>query len=334
MSAYYNEHDPFAANWLRELIKAGHIPAGYVDERSIEDVTPDEIKSYTQCHFFAGIGGWPYALRLAGWPDDRPAWTGSAPCQPFSAAGKGGGFADERHLWPAFLWLIGQQRPPVVFGEQVSSKAGRDWFAVVSADLEAHGYAVGAADLCAAGVGAPHIRQRLYFAADAERNFDRCEAEASDNKWEKADRPANRSGGHSGAFVPLANAESKRRQQDTGSQRNVRGQERRQKAVSQSPSDCAKVIPLADASSKRLAGRESQPGDDGPQQPTVKRASGAWADIEYLPCSDGKARPTQSGLFPLAHGVPARVGRLRGYGNAIVPPLAAEFVAAYLEAVE
>ena len=125
---YYNEIDPKAAAWLRELIKHGHIARGVVDERSIVDVRPDELMGYTQCHFFAGIGIWSYALRLSGWPDDRPVWTGSCPCQPFSAAGKGKGFEDERHLWPVWHNLIKECRPPVVFGEQVASKAGLEWF--------------------------------------------------------------------------------------------------------------------------------------------------------------------------------------------------------------
>jgi DNA (cytosine-5)-methyltransferase 1 len=80
MTAYYNELDPFAAAWLRNLIAAGLIPQGEVDERSIEDVTPNDLAGFRQCHFFAGIGGWPLALRLAGWPDERPVWTGSCPC--------------------------------------------------------------------------------------------------------------------------------------------------------------------------------------------------------------------------------------------------------------
>ncbi len=168
MTAYYNEFDPKAAAWLRELIRRDLIAPGDVDERSISDVRPEDLDGYTQHHFFAGIGGWSYALRLADWPDDRPCWTGSCPCQPFSAAGKGKGTDDERHLWPAFRWLIAQRKPPVVFGEQVASTAGREWITGVRADLEAMGYAVGAADLCAAGIGAPHIRQRLWWVADAE----------------------------------------------------------------------------------------------------------------------------------------------------------------------
>ena len=166
MVSYYNEIDPYAAQWLRNLIANKLIADGDVDERSICDVAAADLHGYTQCHFFAGIGVWSYALRLAGWPDDRPVWTGSCPCQPFSAAGKGKGFDDERHLWPEFHRLISECRPPVVFGEQVASKDGLAWLDTVQSDMEASGYALGAADLCAAGVGAPHIRQRLWFVGE------------------------------------------------------------------------------------------------------------------------------------------------------------------------
>ncbi|WP_366938397.1 DNA cytosine methyltransferase [uncultured Desulfovibrio sp.] len=143
MAVYYNEHDPFAAAWLRALIRAGHIASGEVDTRSIEDVLPSDLAGFIQCHFFAGIGVWSYALRQAGWPDDRPVWTGSCPCQPFSAAGKGKGFADERHLWPAFHHLICQCRPANVLGEQVASRDGLAWLDLVQSDMEAAGYACG-----------------------------------------------------------------------------------------------------------------------------------------------------------------------------------------------
>jgi DNA (cytosine-5)-methyltransferase 1 len=164
---YYNEFDPFASAWLRELIKAGHIPQGIVDERSIEDVLPGDLVGFNQCHFFAGIGGWSLALRIAGVPDDYQIWTGSCPCQPFSAAGNRSGANDSRHLWPHFRWLIQQRKPAKVAGEQVASADGRAWFSGVQADLEALGYGAAAADLCSAGIGAPHIRQRLYWFADS-----------------------------------------------------------------------------------------------------------------------------------------------------------------------
>lgn len=167
-AAYYNEIDPFAAQWLRNLIAAGHIAPGEVDERSIEDVTPDDLRGFTQCHFFAGIGVWSHSLRLAGWPDDKPVWTGSCPCQPFSAAGKGDGFADERHLWPHFFHLISERRPQHVFGEQVASGNANTWFDLVQADLEGMGYAFGLVPFTSAGIGAPHIRERAYWVANAD----------------------------------------------------------------------------------------------------------------------------------------------------------------------
>ena len=165
--AFYNEIDPYCAQWLRNLIDAGHIAPGVVDERSIEDIAPNELREYTQVHCFAGIGVWSYALRLAGWPDDRPVWTGSCPCQPFSSAGKGHGFADERHLWPAWHHLIRECRPSVVFGEQVENAITHGWVDLVATDLESCGYAFGAIGVPAAAVS-DHSRERVWFVADAD----------------------------------------------------------------------------------------------------------------------------------------------------------------------
>lgn len=202
--AYYNEFDPYAAQWLRNLVAAGHIAPGDVDERSIEDVKPGDVTGYTQCHFFAGIGVWSYALRRAGWSDGRPVWTGSCPCQPFSQAGQGNGFADERHLWPAWFHLISQCQPGVVFGEQVASRDGLAWLDLVLSDLEAAGYARGAVDLCAAGVGAPHIRQRLWIYANPLANAD----VANVDEWTQAVKQAELIGG--GSYVLMANTDDVR----------------------------------------------------------------------------------------------------------------------------
>lgn len=188
MAAWYNENDKRLADILEALIEAGEIAPGVVDRRSIWDVTPLDLAGFTQHHFFAGAGIWSYALRQAGWPDDLPVWTGSCPCQPFSQGGKGKGFADERHLWPAWDHLIKIARPRTIFGEQVASPDGLAWLDLVRSDLEAAHYASGFLDLCAAGFGAPELRQRLYFAADT---YD-AERRAAFTGRHFRDRPAPR----------------------------------------------------------------------------------------------------------------------------------------------
>lgn len=165
MSAYYNENNPCAASALRQMIRDGVIAHGVVDDRSIEDVKPNDLQRFTQAHFFAGSGAWSVAARQAGWSDDRRLWTASCPCQPFSVAGKGGGTDDARHLWPHLFRLVRAVRPPVLVGEQVAGTAGYGWFDGVAADLEGEGYACRAVDIPALGVNAPHQRNRLYWVA-------------------------------------------------------------------------------------------------------------------------------------------------------------------------
>jgi DNA (cytosine-5)-methyltransferase 1 len=92
MSALYNEIEPYACDWLEGLSREGHIARGAVERRSIADLKPEDVADATQFHAFAGIGCWSVALRLAGVADDDRVWTGSCPCQPFSAAGRARGF--------------------------------------------------------------------------------------------------------------------------------------------------------------------------------------------------------------------------------------------------
>jgi DNA (cytosine-5)-methyltransferase 1 len=283
MPAYYNENDPYAAQWLRNLIQAGHIAPGDVDERSIVDVTGPELVGYTQCHFFAGIGGWSIALRLAGWPDNRPVWTGSCPCQPFSAAGAGKAADDGRHLWPAWFSLIAQRHPAIVFGEQVDAAIGWGWLDVVFSDLEGEGYACGATVLPACGIGAPHYRARAWFVADAN-------------------------GG------------------DASAEGLQRGGEHGQRAKDSEP------VRLGNANSTRRPVRMGLIGNDEAAPISIRRQAtqqtGHWSDCDWIGCTDGKARPVEPGSFPLAHGVRRRTSKLRAYGNAIVPQVAAEFIIA------
>ena len=343
MAAYYNEFDPKAAAWLRELIKQGHIALGDVDERSISDVTPDDLRGYTQCHFFAGIGVWSYALRQAGWPDDRPVSTGSCPCQPFSSAGKRKGTSDERHLWPHWFHLISQCRPSDIFGEQVASKDGRAWFDTVQADMEALGFAVGAADLCAAGVGAPQIRQRLWFYGTV--------ADASDDRpqgrlpgWQDTQRQmVNGSTGRDSATERMGDSIGGGRQQ----QSNGRGSDgagvgstgREQKQSGKASGSTHRMVDSNDTGRSEGCERPGQNPSTQSSGQTVKLAglctdhtayptNGFWRDADWLGCRDGKFRPVEPGTSPLVNGAAARVGRLRGYGNAIVAQVAQTFIEA------
>lgn len=310
---YYNEYDLKAAAWLRELISAGEIPPGDVDTRSITEISPHELTHYTQHHFFAGIGGWPLALRLAGWPADRPVRTGSCPCQPFSAAGKQLGTADARHLWPVFRDLLTFLDPATTFGEQVASALGREWLAGVRADLEGMGYAVGAADLCAAGAGAPHIRQRLFWVAHPE----------SKGSSHRRPRTVLALAGTCGEARPLADPDGRHPSPERLQRSRLYGQQ---------PEDggAASGMEHADSAAPQRLGLFGLPLE--PKQETGRpRHANAWSRFETVRCADGKTRRFEPSSFPLAHGIPGRVGLLRGYGNAIVPQIAAHFIAAYLE---
>lgn len=291
MAAYYNEIDKPTAQWLKELIRAGLIADGEVDDRDMWDVVPAELMGFDQWHFCAGIGGWSAALRLAGWPDDRPVCTISLPCQPFSAAGKGGGLADERgQLANAFFWINSILRFDTILGEQVEAALRHDWLDVMAVSLEQQGYAVGAVGFPACSVGAPHIRQRLYWVADA----------SCGRKLRKA--------------------------------RNSFEQEEKEWTCSYKTWNYGRNDVFENGT--------------GP-------TNGFWSDAEWLQCRDGKARPFESGAFPLVDGLSermvhrsnqcaqnaqidpqntaeARVMRLRGYGNAIVVTQAAAFIESFL----
>jgi len=308
---YYNDNDPKACAWLSELIAAGEIAPGHVDERSILEIKPDDLAGFDQCHFFAGIGGWAVALQWAGWPGYRSVWTGSCPCQPFSAAGKRKGAADERHLWPVFARLIRECRPECVFGEQVESAIGLGWLDGVCADLEAEGYAVGAAVLGAHSVGAPHRRQRLYWVADLQRTG----LEGRDGREMGHEQPAiergSEAGGLGDAYCPGRETDGARAHRDR------RGDE----VVVSSATGGLGNAAGGGCGERRDA---AQPGRGG----HADRAG--WARCDILPCRDGKARRVEAGTFPLADGIPGRMGLLRGYGNAIVPEVAEVFVSAWM----
>lgn len=325
MTAYYNEIEPFAAQWLRNLIDAGQIAPGEVDERSIEDVTPGDLRGYTQHHFFAGVGVWSYALRQAGWPDSKPVWTGSCPCQPFSAAGKGNGFDDERHLWPAFQWLIDECKPEHIFGEQVASGNANDWFDLVQTDLEGMGYAFGLTPFTAASIGAPHIRERAYWVANSSGERIRAEKLAITHRKTGALQSDTR--------------EWERLRADIGTGNST--------ACGMGNTNVTRLERLSGDDSaagwQRKIGSASTPGVHS----RTLEVNGFWRDADWLFCRDGQWRPVEPGTFPLVarfaksmgHGKSSlramagrnRTGRLKGYGNAINAEAAKAFISAYME---
>ncbi|EFA1609964.1 DNA cytosine methyltransferase, partial [Escherichia coli] len=268
---------------------------------------------------------WSYALRRVGWEDSREVWTGSCPCQPFSAAGKGKGFADERHLWPAMHWLVGQRRPVVVFGEQSASADANDWIDLVQTDVEALGYAFGASAFPAASVGAPNIRDRTYWVAHTHSEcLEASQQRGPSGRIELAD---------SCAAFGLDNSE--RQRQQAGRAGDYRGH------VRQQPCATGKNGWLAYANSQRPQGGISW-GEDS-QRENIDRSSGCggtdcrpgpvngfWKDADWLKCTDGKWRPVKSGLEPLVNGAASRVGRIRTYGNALNAEAAVVFIKSYM----
>jgi len=352
---YYNDNDEYVCEWTRNLIKAGHIPDGYVDCRPIQQISDVTFGNFAQCHFFCGISGWAYALRLAGWPDDLEMWTASCPCQPFSQAGLRKGKEDARHLWPVLYKLIAANYPARILGEQVASADGRVWLAGVRADLEALAYGVGCADLCAAGVGAPHIRQRLWWVADSERDAGESRRAASEcgesNGTPHAGacvEPGRRSMSSSGmAYGIGAGREIERsvggvsRAPDAG---NARQDAERSSGLEHAAREQTWIPGRARiarrAGNKRMAKSDGGHACDGELQRSGEQrlvaengSAGYWDAYDLIPCIDGKSRRIEPGTFPLAFGVLNRMGKLRAYGNAICPQVAAEFIRAYIDII-
>jgi len=330
--AYYNEFDPKVAAWLRQLIKNGDIADGVVDERSIIDVAAADLKGFTQHHFFAGVGTWSYALRNAGWADDRPICTASLPCQPFSPAGKEEGKTDERHLLPQFIELVKQCGFDTIIGEQVQRAIKHGWLDDLYDEMEAENYTCGATVLTAAGAGKPHIRQRLYWVANANskhwRKQQQLEGGTGARAWNQPD--------WCGEVGGVA---------DTACQRYEGQCGEREKGTAKCFANCG----LGNTQNQRPQRRVSR-GEDS-QWEVFNRHAGCDGSINWLYCADDKYRPIKSGIKPLVNGVArglvhscdsiitpndcaeAKTVRLKGYGNAIVAETATLFIKAVISSI-
>lgn len=387
MAAYYNEFDPKAAAWLRELIKGGLIANGEVDERSIVDVSASDLRGYSQHHFFAGIGGWSYALRLAGWPDDKPVFTASLPCQPFSAAGKGLGKSDERHLLPHFLNLVKECKPSVIFGEQVSAAIKHGWLDDLYAEMEACDYAVGSIIIGAHSVNSPHIRQRLYWVADSVGDKRESKPNQRSARLLRAtiqqEKQISGFSDMGATFGSMADSQRTRLERFSGNGNDCDQPKWINPEQSGSASEtgivgCGIAYPNSigchgwskkSEQKKRICSGIDISGDDDDERMGISDSPGSQQriettetarygnpfistgsdDIQWIYCRDNKYRPIESSIKPLVDGIPrgmvysgdpcesvnqtqeARAMRLRGYGNAIVPQLAAKFIGAFAD---
>ena len=351
---YYNDNEPYVCDWLENLILFGHLPNGIVDRRPIQEITPNDLKGFTQCHFFAGIGGWSLALKLAQWPETLPIWTGSCPCQPFSVAGKQKGFEDERDLWPAWFHLQKKCRPPVIFGEQVANAT--DWLSRVRSDLGGVEYAMGGMPIEAACAGAAQYRDRFWFVAERDNPEWRTEESRgnNDNRAYTKREKSNRHTPERGAGVLARDDGQQFRQLQTKSQKRIQ----ELKTVARSGSNV-----LASKFRPRLEELQSQsentiqklpPGQRNRLLPLVLPPSLGWGEgwtesefrarwfaatvaclpngPQFIECPDGKYRRLPPPRVRwLGNGLPSRVAKLRALGNSIYPPVAAQFIRAYMD---
>lgn len=208
------------------------------------------------------------------------------------------------------------------------------------------GYAFGIVPFAAAGIGAPHIRERAYWVAHACSEYE----SAAGNETGITARL------RSGSTDRLANTSGERLNRvDSLLQREESG--RVTKSVLEAAGNSV-TGGMGYADNSRLerhirddsaAGREGAAGSVAAPglHSRPLEVNGFWRDADWLLCRDGKWRPVEPGTFPLVDGATARlgrvepgvarvassnrVGRLKGYGNAINAQAAAEFVRAYME---
>ncbi len=225
------------------------------------------------------------------------------PCQPYSLAGKGRGDCDERDLWGEVKRVIGEVRPRWFVGENTPglfSRENQRYFRRILSDLVALGYSVGWGIWGAFDVGAPHKRERVFLVAhaDGERRgvfgaVERTSCEALGESEAKA--PFRTSGLYGAARGVLSGNFS-----DTTINRCSTRKIQRGNIEESRRTESSEGIQERGTQFDRVC-------DSVPHVRNMREyVGGEWWEVE-------------PDVGRVAHGVPARVDRLRGLGNAVVP---------------
>jgi DNA (cytosine-5)-methyltransferase 1 len=255
--------------------------------------------------------------------------TGGFPCQPFSVAGKQQGTSDSRHLWPEMFRIIQEFSPRWVIGENVKGLTNiQDGvvFETVCTDLEGEGYEVRTFNIPAAGVQAPHRRERIWIVAHAKCFNERKSIRESDetqSRIQKEHRPndnttweSSRTGSVWGTNNGHEDMENSRRTLRQGSElQGKNGNETKEGNADQSQrSSGTSKSNVVDSSTGRCASQETevQPG-------RYSSFDSSWWQSEPQ-------------LGRVANGVSGRVHRLKALGNSIVPKIVQEIGNAIIQA--
>ena len=263
---------------------------------------------------------------------DADVIVGGFPCQPMSVAGKRKGTDDDRYLWPEMFRLIREIKPQFVIGENVKNIVNiQDGvvFETVCTDLESEGYEVQSFNIPAAGVGAPHRRERIWIVAYAERYNETQQIQKSDGTQDQVQNKR----GQKDSTSRISSRANSIRQTNNRYEKNVANayserpqghgkkyelRKNSQKIKTSGSSSSARNTNVADTESSDRHDNEAVTRDGESQTQEV------FGDRSSL-SGESSWWHTEPNVGRVAHGIPGRVHRLKGLGNAIVPQIAREF---------
>ena len=258
--------------------------------------------------------------------------TGGCPCQPFSVAGKQKGTSDDRHLWPEMFRIIQEFKPRWVIGENVKGLINLEngmVFETVCTDLEGEGYEVRAFNIPAAGVGAPHRRERIWIVAHAKRYNEIQQIQRSNGTQDQIQSKCGQEDNTSRIFSRTSSIrQTNHRHEDMENSRRTlqQGTELREKNEDEIRKEDANQLERSSSTSEfNLAYTQSSNRDDyetisGNGESQTQKVSRDGSSLS----GEGSWWHTEPDVGRVAHGVPGRVHRLKALGNSIVPQIAEE----------